>query len=132
MRTNLKGKKPLLIKATVHLILCMLIKACVHLTAFKKKKKKLWFAVVILDCWEIRIWVMLKSSTSVKSWSACSTGNSVLQVRLSFFLFQCKLELKTVGGPVDHGTAFGRIAFSCAKEEVTIMFPLPLSLPRAD
>ncbi|NXF60301.1 GLOD4 protein, partial [Ciccaba nigrolineata] len=31
---------------------------------------------------------------------------------------QCKLELKTVGGAVDHGTAFGRIAFSCAKEEL--------------
>ncbi|XP_054250171.1 glyoxalase domain-containing protein 4 isoform X6 [Indicator indicator] len=30
---------------------------------------------------------------------------------------QCKLELKSVGGAVDHGTAFGRIAFSCAKEE---------------
>lgn len=130
----LKGKKPLLIKATVHLILCMLIKACVRLTAFFffKKKKRLWFALVILACWEIRVWVMLKSSTSVKTWSTCSTGNSILQVRLSFFLFQCKLELKMVGGPVDHGTAFGRIAFSCAKEEVTITFPLPLSLPRAD
>ncbi|KAM6372915.1 glyoxalase domain-containing protein 4 isoform 1-T1 [Pluvialis apricaria] len=31
---------------------------------------------------------------------------------------QCKLELKAVGGTVDHGTAFGRIAFSCAKEEL--------------
>lgn len=31
---------------------------------------------------------------------------------------QCKLELKAVGGAVDHGTAFGRIAFSCAKEEL--------------
>ncbi|XP_074016689.1 glyoxalase domain-containing protein 4 isoform X6 [Numenius arquata] len=30
---------------------------------------------------------------------------------------QCKLELKAVGGAVDHGTAFGRIAFSCAKDE---------------
>ncbi|XP_059685267.1 glyoxalase domain-containing protein 4 isoform X2 [Gavia stellata] len=36
---------------------------------------------------------------------------------------QCKLELKTVGGAVDHGTAFGRIAFSCAKEE-KILTPL--------
>ncbi|XP_065709451.1 glyoxalase domain-containing protein 4 [Patagioenas fasciata] len=31
---------------------------------------------------------------------------------------QCKLELKTVGGAVDHGTAFGRIAFSCPKDEL--------------
>ncbi|NXJ09807.1 GLOD4 protein, partial [Odontophorus gujanensis] len=31
---------------------------------------------------------------------------------------QCKLELKAIGGAVDHGTAFGRIAFSCAKEEL--------------
>ncbi|XP_061461280.1 glyoxalase domain-containing protein 4 isoform X2 [Rhineura floridana] len=30
---------------------------------------------------------------------------------------QCKLELQGVGGAVDHGTAFGRIAFSCPKEE---------------
>ncbi|NWZ70007.1 GLOD4 protein, partial [Acrocephalus arundinaceus] len=31
---------------------------------------------------------------------------------------QCKLELKAVGGAVDQGTAFGRIAFSCPKEEL--------------
>lgn len=31
---------------------------------------------------------------------------------------QCKLELRDVGGPVDHGTAFGRIAFACPKEEL--------------
>ncbi|XP_061461281.1 glyoxalase domain-containing protein 4 isoform X3 [Rhineura floridana] len=31
---------------------------------------------------------------------------------------QCKLELQGVGGAVDHGTAFGRIAFSCPKEEL--------------
>ncbi|KAK2525399.1 Glod4 [Columba livia] len=31
---------------------------------------------------------------------------------------QCKLELKTVAGAVDHGTAFGRIAFSCPKDEL--------------
>lgn len=46
---------------------------------------------------------------------------------LGFLVFlQCKLELKAVGGAVDHGTAFGRIAFSCAKEEVIIMLSLPL------
>ncbi|NXP95399.1 GLOD4 protein, partial [Passerina amoena] len=31
---------------------------------------------------------------------------------------QCKLELRAVGGAVDHGTAFGRVAFSCAKDEL--------------
>ncbi|XP_039363299.1 glyoxalase domain-containing protein 4 isoform X2 [Mauremys reevesii] len=31
---------------------------------------------------------------------------------------QCKLELQGIGGAVDHGTAFGRIAFSCPKEEL--------------
>lgn len=34
------------------------------------------------------------------------------------FFFQCKLELHDVGGPVDHATAFGRIAFSCPREQV--------------
>ncbi|XP_044849308.1 glyoxalase domain-containing protein 4 isoform X1 [Mauremys mutica] len=31
---------------------------------------------------------------------------------------QCKLELQGIVGAVDHGTAFGRIAFSCPKEEL--------------
>ncbi|XP_063809840.1 glyoxalase domain-containing protein 4 [Pseudophryne corroboree] len=31
---------------------------------------------------------------------------------------QCKLELKDIGGPVDHATAFGRIAFACPKDEL--------------
>lgn len=35
-----------------------------------------------------------------------------------FIIFQCKLELHDVGGPVDHATAFGRIAFSCPREQV--------------
>lgn len=34
------------------------------------------------------------------------------------FGLQCKLELQDIGGPVDHGTAFGRIAFACPKDEV--------------
>lgn len=33
---------------------------------------------------------------------------------------QCKLELRDTGGMVDHGTAFGRIAFSCPREQVKI------------
>lgn len=32
---------------------------------------------------------------------------------------------------MDHGTAFGRIAFSCAKAEVTAASPFPLALPGA-
>lgn len=36
-----------------------------------------------------------------------------------YFCFsKCKLELRDVGGAVDHGTAFGRIAFSCPQEQV--------------
>ncbi|XP_063151717.1 glyoxalase domain-containing protein 4 isoform X1 [Candoia aspera] len=31
---------------------------------------------------------------------------------------QCKLELQGIGRAVDHSTAFGRIAFSCPKEEL--------------
>uniref|UniRef100_A0A8D0L6Q3 Glyoxalase domain-containing protein 4 n=1 Tax=Sphenodon punctatus TaxID=8508 RepID=A0A8D0L6Q3_SPHPU len=31
---------------------------------------------------------------------------------------QCKLELRGIGEMVDHGTASGRIAFSCSKEEL--------------
>ncbi|NWX97911.1 GLOD4 protein, partial [Nothoprocta ornata] len=40
------------------------------------------------------------------------------RVLLGYADNQCKLELKQVGGAVDHGTAFGRIAFSCPKEEL--------------
>ncbi|PVD32776.1 hypothetical protein C0Q70_08222 [Pomacea canaliculata] len=36
---------------------------------------------------------------------------------LSFDDNQCKLELVDIGQPVDHATAFGRIAFSCPAEE---------------
>ncbi|XP_043910240.1 glyoxalase domain-containing protein 4 [Protopterus annectens] len=31
---------------------------------------------------------------------------------------QCRLELQDIGEPVDHGTAFGRIAFSCPREQL--------------
>lgn len=31
---------------------------------------------------------------------------------------QCKLELQDIGGTVDHGTAFGRIAFACPREQL--------------
>uniref|UniRef100_A0A8C4ICJ3 Glyoxalase domain containing 4 n=1 Tax=Dicentrarchus labrax TaxID=13489 RepID=A0A8C4ICJ3_DICLA len=32
--------------------------------------------------------------------------------------FICKLELRDIGGTVDRGTAFGRIAFSCPREQL--------------
>lgn len=38
---------------------------------------------------------------------------------LGFADNQCKLELQNIGEAVDHGTAFGRIAFSCPKEELS-------------
>ena len=31
---------------------------------------------------------------------------------------QCKLELVSVAEPVDHGTGFGRIAFSCPRDQL--------------
>lgn len=31
---------------------------------------------------------------------------------------QCKLELRDIKGPIDHATAFGRIAFSCPESEL--------------
>nr|XP_033777796.1 glyoxalase domain-containing protein 4 isoform X1 [Geotrypetes seraphini] len=37
---------------------------------------------------------------------------------LGFADDQCKLELLDIGEAVDHGTAFGRIAFSCPREEL--------------
>ncbi|XP_015238741.1 PREDICTED: glyoxalase domain-containing protein 4 [Cyprinodon variegatus] len=39
-------------------------------------------------------------------------------VLLGFSDSQCKLELRDVGGKVDHGTAFGRIAFSCPRDQL--------------
>lgn len=39
-----------------------------------------------------------------------------------FLLMQCNLELHDICGTVDHGTAFGRIAFSCPREQVKCQF----------
>jgi len=39
-------------------------------------------------------------------------------VLLGFADSQCKLELHDIGETVDHGTAFGRIAFSCPREQM--------------
>ncbi|TSQ46644.1 Glyoxalase domain-containing protein 4 [Bagarius yarrelli] len=39
-------------------------------------------------------------------------------VLMGFSESQCKLELQDIGAPVDHGTAFGRIAFSCPREQL--------------
>ncbi|XP_072909325.1 glyoxalase domain-containing protein 4 isoform X1 [Hemitrygon akajei] len=40
------------------------------------------------------------------------------QVLLGYADDQCKLELQDIGGPVDHATAYGRIAFSCPREQL--------------
>uniref|UniRef100_A0A8D0AY99 Glyoxalase domain-containing protein 4 n=1 Tax=Salvator merianae TaxID=96440 RepID=A0A8D0AY99_SALMN len=40
------------------------------------------------------------------------------KVLLGYADNQCKLELQGINQAVDHGTAFGRIAFSCPKEEL--------------
>lgn len=39
-------------------------------------------------------------------------------VLMGFADNQCKLELHDIGETVDHGTAFGRIAFSCPREQM--------------
>nr|XP_057936209.1 glyoxalase domain-containing protein 4 [Doryrhamphus excisus] len=39
-------------------------------------------------------------------------------VLLGFGDTQCKLELHDISGAVDHGTAFGRIAFSCPRDQL--------------
>uniref|UniRef100_A0A3Q3G8Y2 Glyoxalase domain containing 4 n=1 Tax=Labrus bergylta TaxID=56723 RepID=A0A3Q3G8Y2_9LABR len=40
-------------------------------------------------------------------------------VLMGFADSQCKLELQDISGTVDHGTAFGRIAFSCPREQLS-------------
>ncbi|XP_059829544.1 glyoxalase domain-containing protein 4 isoform X1 [Hypanus sabinus] len=40
------------------------------------------------------------------------------QVLLGYADDQCKLELQDIGSPVDHATAYGRIAFSCPREQL--------------
>ena len=40
---------------------------------------------------------------------------------MNYFLlyhFQCRLELLEIDGPVEHATAFGRIAFSCPESQL--------------
>lgn len=40
------------------------------------------------------------------------------RVLLGYAEYQCKLELQGIGQTVDHGTSFGRIAFSCPKDQL--------------
>lgn len=61
---------------------------------------------------------------SVHYWSSL-LGMKVMErnkamktVLMGFADTQCKLELRDVGGSVDHGTAFGRIAFACPREQL--------------
>lgn len=63
--------------------------------------------------------------TSTHYWSSL-LGMKVMEknadkktVLLGFSDTQCKLELHGIDGKVDHGTAFGRIAFSCPQEQLT-------------
>ena len=46
-----------------------------------------------------------------------STCNPIRFIDLKC-LFQCSLELIQLEGPVDHATAFGRIAFSCVSKDL--------------
>ncbi|XP_060799672.1 glyoxalase domain-containing protein 4 [Neoarius graeffei] len=61
---------------------------------------------------------------SVHYWSSL-LGMKVIEkseekksVLMGFSDSQCKLELQDITAPVDHGTAFGRIAFSCPREQL--------------
>ncbi|KAL7831638.1 hypothetical protein AOLI_G00291860 [Acnodon oligacanthus] len=61
---------------------------------------------------------------SVHYWSSL-LGMKVIEkseekksVLMGFSDSQCKLELQDIGAAVDHGTAFGRIAFSCPREQL--------------
>ncbi|XP_053131393.1 glyoxalase domain-containing protein 4 isoform X1 [Hemicordylus capensis] len=62
--------------------------------------------------------------TSVNYWSKLlgmkvyETDEGLQKALLGYADNQCKLELLGLGQAVDHGTAFGRIAFSCPKEEL--------------
>ncbi|KAK3560684.1 hypothetical protein QTP86_014540 [Hemibagrus guttatus] len=60
---------------------------------------------------------------SVRYWSSL-LGMKVMEkseekksILMGFSDSQCKLELQDIRAPVDHGTAFGRIAFSCPREQ---------------
>ncbi|XP_076833590.1 glyoxalase domain-containing protein 4 [Brachyhypopomus gauderio] len=46
------------------------------------------------------------------------TSEERKSVLLGFSENQCKIELQDIGAPVDHGTAFGRIAISCPREQL--------------
>ncbi|KAL1260586.1 hypothetical protein QQF64_008413 [Cirrhinus molitorella] len=61
---------------------------------------------------------------SVHYWSAL-LGMKVIEKNedkkfavMGFSDNQCKLELQDIGGAVDHGTAFGRIAFACPRDQL--------------
>ncbi|KAK7483728.1 hypothetical protein BaRGS_00025049 [Batillaria attramentaria] len=61
-------------------------------------------------------------SKSVEYWSKlCGMkvySSDAKTALLGFGDDQCKLELVDIGGPVDHATAFGRIAFGCPKDQL--------------
>ncbi|XP_067864529.1 glyoxalase domain-containing protein 4 isoform X1 [Heptranchias perlo] len=45
-------------------------------------------------------------------------NDAMKQALLGYADDQCKLELQDIGCPIDHGTAYGRIAFSCPREQL--------------
>ncbi|NP_001188167.1 glyoxalase domain-containing protein 4 [Ictalurus punctatus] len=55
------------------------------------------------------------SLLGMKMMEKCEEKKSVL---MGFADSQCKLELQDIRASVDHGTAFGRIAFSCPREQL--------------
>lgn len=55
------------------------------------------------------------SLLGMKMMEKCEEKKSVL---MGFSDSQCKLELQDIRASVDHGTAFGRIAFSCPREQL--------------
>lgn len=64
---------------------------------------------------------MSNLQTSVNYWhkqlGMTVVDQSQTSATLCYDTNKCKLELVQVNGKVDHGTAFGRIAFSCPKSE---------------
>ncbi|KAG7478862.1 hypothetical protein JOB18_010630 [Solea senegalensis] len=56
--------------------------------------------------------------TTLLGMKVMKTNEEKKTVLMAFADTQCKLELQDIGGTVDHGTAFGRIAFSCPREQL--------------
>ncbi|KAF4085893.1 hypothetical protein AMELA_G00100130 [Ameiurus melas] len=73
--------------------------------------QKITLAVSDLQC-SVHYW---SSLLGMKVMEKSEEKKSVL---MGFSDSQCKLELQDIGASVDHGTAFGRIAFSCPRDQL--------------